>query len=443
MSGLAEVLLNSHYHISGSDLRETSQITKLKRLGAIIHKGHHASYVKDADMIVYTSAIDPDNDELQYARANDLKVLKRAELLASLMNIKKGVAVVGTHGKTTTTSLLTTILEDCQLSPTYFIGGFVKHLQRSCQRGSGDLFIAEVDESDGSFLLFNPVLAVITNIDNDHLDFYKDEEHLMDAFKEFAENIPKEGTIAFNIHDKRSMKVRNSLKRSSVTFGIRTRGKEGADLEAGEIVYNGFTTSFNLYLHGEFQGRIVLNLHGNYNILNALGAILLAHHLKISFDQMAKALVKFQGVLRRFENLYHKNNFEIIDDYAHHPTAIKKTLQLLRSIRPGKEIIVIFQPHRFTRMQRCWDDFVHAFQDADHLYLTPIYAADEKSILGLEAKLLVKEINEIYPKFCKEMRTVKDVEQIVDRYKDQKISLITLGAGDIELEIRRVVASMG
>ncbi len=442
MSGIAEVLLSLGHDVSGSDIKDGPNTEKLKNLGAKIFIGHRKENIGDASVVVYTSAVGQDNPEFSYAREKDIPILKRAEMLAQLMRLKNGLAVAGTHGKTTTTSLLVTILEECQFHPTYFIGGIVENLNGHARAGKGDFFVAEADESDGSFLLLNPVLATITNIDNDHMDFYGNEEELLKSFEKFANNVPFYGIVSLNAHDNKLMEMRHRLKVPNVVFGIEEETYIEADFKAKNVSITKDGTEFDLYFQDKFQSKIQFGLIGKHNVLNALAAISLAYQLEIDFSSMAKGLSCFKGVGRRLQKLYTENDFEILDDYGHHPTEVAATLKALRESRGDKKIVVVFEPHRYSRTQQCWNDFFHCFNNCDELYLSPIYSASEKEIDGIHSERLVQDINKLHPDFCSYLPDVASMNSIVEKYKGQSVALLFLGAGGIGSEIRKIVSKM-
>lgn len=432
MSGIAEVLLSLGYKVSGSDVAESANVLKLKKLGAEIYIGHKEENLHDVGVIVYSSAVNDTNPEVARAKRENIPVIRRAEMLAELMRLKMGLAIAGTHGKTTTTSFLATILEECKFDPTYLIGGIVKNLGGHAKVGKGEFLVAEADESDGTFLLLTPVMSVITNIDNDHMDHYGTEENLFKAFVEFANKIPFYGTVALNAHDEKLMLLKHEMKRPSVTFGIDIE----ADYVAKNLDLSPFETNFDLYYKGEKVERFSINLPGRHNILNSLGATALAHHLGLSFTQIKNAVKKFEGVGRRFQLLYKENSFEVVDDYGHHPTEIASTLKTVKETRPDFKKIVIFEPHRYTRTRDCWTQFLHCFNDADELYLLPIYPASEQPIDGITTDRLIEDINRLHPQFSKKINSINDIGAVIDSVKNQNTIVVTLGAGAISKAAR-------
>ena len=432
MSGIAEVLLSLGYKVSGSDVTESANVLKLKKMGAEIFIGHKSENIQNVTVVVHTSAVNESNPEILKSRADGIPIIRRAEMLAELMRLKYGLAVAGTHGKTTTTSFLATILSECNMDPTYIIGGIVKNLDGHAKVGKSDYLVAEADESDGSFLLLTPVMSVITNIDNDHMDHYSTEENLFKSFVEFANKIPFYGIVSLNAHDEKLMKLKTEMKRPNVTFGIDIL----ADFVAKNIEFGHFDTSFDVYHKNEFQERFKINLPGRHNILNALGATSLAFHMGLSFKDIALAIGKLEGVGRRFQLLKKEGSFEVVDDYGHHPTEIASTLKIVKETRPEYKKIVIFEPHRFTRTRDCWDQFLHCFNDADELYLLPIYAASEQPIDGISTDRLLEDINRLHPNFAKKIDSIDNLIDVIESHKSENTIVVTLGAGSIGKTVR-------
>lgn len=433
MSGIAEVLLSLGYKVSGSDAAESANVKKLRSMGAEVHIGHSAENLNSVTVLVYSSAVNEKNPEVARAIAEGIPVIRRAEMLAELMRLKYGLAVAGTHGKTTTTSFLATILQECDLDPTYIIGGIVKNLKGHAKVGKSDFLVAEADESDGSFLLLTPVMSVITNIDNDHMDHYGTEGNLFKAFVEFANKIPFYGVVALNAHDEKLMDLKTHMNRPAVTFGIETL----ADFEARNIQYGHFDTTFDLYYKGEKQTAFHINLPGRHNILNCLGATALAYHMGLPFERISQAVTKLEGVGRRFQLLHKEKTFEVVDDYGHHPTEIASTLRIVKDTRSDYKKIVIFEPHRYTRTRDCWNQFLHCFNDADELYLLPIYAASETEIDGISTDRLIEDINQLHPNFAKKVASIDELVPLIEAQKAEKTIVVTLGAGSIGKTVRK------
>ena len=438
MSGIAEILLVLGYRVSGSDVAAGKTIDRLRSMGAEVFIGHDRSNIKDVTVIVYSSAIDSTNPEICFAREENIPLMRRAEMLAELMRLKHGLAIAGTHGKTTTTSFLSTILQESGHDPTYVIGGIVSNLGGHAKVGKGEILVAEADESDGTFLLLNPIMSAITNIDLDHMNYYQTEEHLVSAFREFANKVPFYGCCALNAHDPRLMEIKREMKKPWCTFGIEGVLEE-VDFLAKNIKYGAHSTEYDLYYKDKLASKIRLALPGRHNVLNSLGAISLAHHMNLSFEQIASSIEKCAGVGRRFQLLYTQNDFEIIDDYAHHPTEIASTLQILRSTRGNKKLIAIFEPHRFTRTKDCWEAFFHCFNEIDQLYLGPIYAASESSIPGITASRLAQDINRIHPGLVCSLESMDEMKEVIREFASKNATVITLGAGSIGKRIRDIV----
>ncbi len=452
MSGIAEVLISLGYRVSGSDIASSGTTKRLAELGAQIYIEHKAKNVKDATIVVYSSAITSENPEMIYARENNIPIMRRAEMIAELMRLKQGLAIAGTHGKTTTTSMLATILLESDLDPTYIIGGIVKNLDGHAKIGKGEFLVVESDESDGSFLLFNPILSVITNIDYDHMDFYKTRENLIDAFLEFANKVPFYGCVSLNLHDENIRKIKNKIRRPQITFGIYEELQEEAkkdgtidcnpNFDARNIIYGKFNISYDLFINNSKKATVKINLPGRHNVLNSLGAISMAVQLGLDIQQIVHAISKFEGTGRRCQLLYEKNDFEIIDDYGHHPTEIASTINAIRSARENKKIVVIFEPHRFTRTRDCWNDFFHCFNSADEIYLCPIYPASEKPIMGIDSARLATDINRVHPNLIISMESSADITNVVNKYKNDSVTILALGAGSIGKKIREVVSAL-
>lgn len=427
MSGIAEVLHNLGYEVTGSDVRETETTKRLRDLGIKIFVGHDRKNVDSAHVVVISSAISKDNPEVLEAKERAIPVIPRAEMLAELGRLKYGILVAGAHGKTTTTSLIATILGDSGLDPTVIIGGKLKSMGSNAKLGQGDYIVAEADESDGSFLKLNPTIAVITNIDREHLDYFKDLENLKGAFLSFINKIPFYGISVVCIENEHLRDILPSVQRRFITYGF----KESADIFAANIVNNGTKMTFDVINKGISLGRFDIPIPGRHNVLNALAAIAVSMELQIPLEVIKKSLSGFSGIQRRFEFKGQKGGIKIFDDYGHHPAEIKATLNAARECFKESRIFVIFQPHRFTRTRDLMDEFVLSFYNTDRLFLIDIYAAGEAPIEGISSENLFKRIRE---------RGFDNVSYIPDRNRllDSVISelregdiLITLGAGDV------------
>ena len=426
MSGIAEVLLNLGYHISGSDIKETEVTRRLQNLGCEISYGHRKENVKEADVVVVSSAIRKSNPEVEVAEQRLIPVIPRAEMLAELMRMKVGIAIAGTHGKTTTTSLISTVLAAGGLDPTVVIGGRLNSIGSSARLGQGEFLVAEADESDGSFLKLMPTIAVVTNIDPEHLDYYKGIDEIKETFLNFLNRIPFFGLAVLCLDHPNIQSLIPRLKKRFTTYGLTTQ----ADFQAKEIVFEGFSTAFDILHQGKEVGRLRLQMPGLHNIYNALATIATAFELNIPFEIVQDTLSNFSGIQRRFQVKGEKKGILIVDDYGHHPVEIMATL---RAGRTGwrRRIIAVFQPHRYTRTQALFQDFLTAFYDADVLILTDIYPAGEDRIEGVEAKALFEGIREYGHKNVTYFKEKKEIVDHLLRITLPDDLVITLGAGDI------------
>lgn len=441
MSGIAEVLLSMGFAVQGSDASESGNTQKLASLGAQIHVGHAAENLGDSNVVVFSSAITEENPEMKAARARGIPQMRRAEMLAELMRLKHGIAIAGTHGKTTTTSLLATILEESQYEPTYIIGGIVENLRGHAKVGKGQLLVAEADESDGSFLLLNSIVSLITNIDNDHLNHYGSEENLLQAFSTFANNIPFYGRCFLNAHDERLVALAREMRKPYSFFGIKEKDSNLAHEQWDFMAVTKGPSLFDVYQKDNLLGTIRLPLIGEHNILNCLGAISIAVHLGVDFKKIAVAIEKFSGVGRRFQTLYAKDSFLVVDDYGHHPTEVAVTIKAARDHYPRKKIIVVFEPHRYSRTKDCWQQFLHCFNLADNLHLMPIYPASEKEIPGITSQVLVGDINRAHPQFAQEIG--KDaLAALLKSHQKEDAIVLCCGAGSIGKIAREAVREL-
>jgi len=431
MSGIAEVLLNLGYRISGSDVKASAVTRRLESLGVRIGIGHAADHVGDADVVVYSSAVRPENPEVVMARAHKIPVIPRAEMLAELMRLKYSIAVAGAHGKTTTTSLVATLLAQAGFDPTIVVGGRLLAMGTNAKLGRGDHLVAEADESDGSFLQLYPTLGVITNIDAEHLDHYANLDAICDAFVQFANKVPFYGAAIVCLDDPIVRSVLPRLHRRVLSYGMAGQSMvRGHDL-TGRILERGSDgTRFEVVAGGTVQGEVRLRMPGDHNVLNALAAITVGRELDIPFPIIAKALEEFLGVARRFEIRAVEHDVVFVDDYGHHPTEIAATLRAAKS-NHGRRLVVVFQPHRYSRTKFLLDEFGRAFADADVLFLADIYAASEDPIPGVDSNLLARTIRDHgHPNAT----YVHDKEQLTDAVASSIQAgdlVLTLGAGDV------------
>jgi UDP-N-acetylmuramate--alanine ligase len=427
MSGIAELLLNLGYRVSGSDLRRSSITDRLQDLGGIIFEGHQVNQIDGADVVVVSSAIDDSNPEVTSALKASVPVIPRAEMLAELMRLKYSIAIAGAHGKTSTTSLVATVLAAGKLDPTVVIGGKLKSIGSNAFLGQGDYIVAEADESDGSFLKYSPAIAVVTNIDREHLDFYKDLDDIKHVFLSFIDRIPFYGLVVLCLDDEAIQDLIPKIRKRIITYGLSPQ----ADLQARDIAGKGLKSQFEVLHQGRALGKIVLSLPGEHNVNNALASIAIGLELGIEFNTIKAALEEAEGVQRRLEIKGQTKAMTVMDDYGHHPTEIKTTLSALAQGWPGRRKIVTFQPHRYTRTRALFDDFARSFYQADVLLVMPIYAASEQPIEGVDSRKLCESIQ---AHGHKDVHYVADKEEAVDLLADLTSSgdvVLTLGAGDV------------
>lgn len=426
MSGIAEVLLNQGYTVCGSDMSESAVVAHLRDIGAHICIGHSAENVTDVDVLVKSSAIGEDNPEVREARRRGIPVIPRAEMLAELMRLRQGVAIAGTHGKTTTTSLTAAIFDAAGLDPTVIIGGRLNAYGTNAHLGQGAYLIAESDESDGSFLCLFSIINVVTNVDEDHLDYYKTRENLDDAFVQFMNKVPFYGKNIVYGDDPGIARLLPRVKRPVRTYGF----EEGNSLRA-EVLEMGLKNRFVVWLDGVRLGEVELPQPGRHNILNALGAIGAALEVGISFAQCQEGLRHFGGVGRRFEFKGEKNGVTVIDDYGHHPAEIAATLATMRRAFPGRRLVVAFQPHRFTRTQAHFGEFCKVFDGVDKLLLTEIYAASEKPIPGVSGLSLAQGMRQVSRTDVTFYQTLDELADALPGILQPGDVLLTQGAGSI------------
>ena len=427
MSGIAEVLLNLGYQISGSDVRLSPITERLAGMGARIYEGHHASNVGGARALVVSSAVDPQNPELQEARRLQIPIIPRGELLAELMRLKYGIAVAGSHGKTTTTSMTATILNYAGLDPTVVVGGRVGTMGGSnAQVGHSDFLVVESDESDGSFLKLAPILAVVTNIDREHLDHYASLEAIQAAFVEFLNKVPFYGATIVCLDDANVQSILPSITRRTITYGTTAQ----ADVEAFEIGCGHFASDFRIRYRTTDLGRFHLRIPGRHNVLNAMAAVAVAMELEVSPDTIREALATFNGVDRRFQVRGKERGVTVVDDYGHHPTEIRATLDGARECG-FRRILVLFQPHRYTRTFHLMDEFARSFHQADRVFVLDIYAASEKPIDGVSAEGLVERLRQFGHRGAEYAGTIDRAVAAAEAVAQDGDLVLTLGAGNV------------
>ncbi len=426
MSGIAEVLINLGYHVTGSDISTTDITQRLAGLGARICVGHRASNLDQADVVVTSTAVKATNPEVLEAHRRGTPVIPRAEMLAELLKMKLSIAVSGSHGKTTTTSMIATVLADGGLDPTMVIGGKLASIGSNAKIGDGEVIVAEADESDGSFLKLSPSLAVITNIDLEHLDFYQDIEAIREAFLKFANIVPFYGATVACSDDANVKAIIPAIKRRCITYGL----SEGADYQARDIVQAGRGSLFSVFAGQSLLGKISINVPGLFNIYNSLAAIAVARELDMAFPAIRDGLQRFRGVQRRLELQGEIGGITVLDDYGHHPTEIKATLAAVKQAW-GRRTVVVFQPHRYSRTKALFKEFLTAFADADTLLVTDIYAASEEEIPGVHASLLCQSLREQGKENVVYLADFEDIVSYLVRHTQSEDVVVTLGAGNV------------
>ncbi|MFH0826672.1 MAG: UDP-N-acetylmuramate--L-alanine ligase [Candidatus Omnitrophota bacterium] len=426
MSGIAQLLLRKGQKVSGSDLKMSRMTEELEKSGARIFIGHHPQNLRGAEAIVYSSAIKVENPELQEAKRLGLPILKRAEALAELMEDKLVITVTGSHGKTTTASLVATLLLEAGLQPCVAVGGILKNIDANSCLGEGDFFVAEADESDGSFLHYHPTYSIITNIDREHMDYYKDFNRELEVFKTFLDQTNKEGCVFCCDDDENLKSLLKGYKGKSVLFGLHP----SAQIYPRNIKRKGLRSEFDCFSGGRFLDTFELALGGLHNISNALSVIALGLELKIELRLIRCALKNFKGASRRLETKFEDSDYLLIDDYAHHPTEIRATLEAAKNLQRSR-IIVIFQPHRYSRTQLLLDEFGKSFDLADMVILTDIYPASEPPIPGVNSQCILDKIKQRAPEKEVFLWPQEQIAQEVIRLLRPKDLVITLGAGDI------------
>ena len=429
MSGIAEVLCNLGFKISGSDMKKSRVTDRLELFGATVYEGHKAENVGEAQVVVRSTAVRDDNPEVVEARNRSIPVIPRAEMLAELMTLKPySVAVAGSHGKTSTTSMVATILGHAGLDPTTVVGGVVDTLGSNARLGASDWFVTEADESDRSFLMLYPTIAVVTNIDREHMDSYTDMLDVLGCFRDFINKVPFYGAAILCLDDPNVQAVIPNIKRRRVTYGFTAQ----ADVSARDVVFSDhFSSTFTVLKGSEVLGEVSLPVPGKHNVYNALAAIAVALEIDIPFEKIAEGFKNFKNANRRFQFKGEAKGITIVDDYGHHPTEIVATLDAARKGAIGKRIVVIFEPHRYTRTQDLLEDFARAFNNADVLYVLDIYAASENPIDGISAESLTEKIK-LYGH--KNANYLGDIETAVEKVVPELCEgdlLITLGAGSV------------
>ena len=444
MSGIAEILCNLGYKISGSDINKSSNVNRLIEMGIKVHIGQRAENIKNVSIIVISSAIPEDNVELVAGALNKIPIVRRADMLAELMRFKKSISVGGSHGKTTTTSFISSLLEGAKLDPTVVNGGIIEAYGTNARLGKSDWMIVEADESDGTFIKLPSTYVVITNIDREHIDFYKTFDNLNRAFRNFVENIPFYGVAFVCIDSPDTENLCKDIKyRKLITYGFNRK----SDLMISNVKVKNYLTYFDITINKsnlskkKFIKNIAIPIPGDHNIRNACASIAVALELDIKEKTIKDVLLNFRGVERRFSFVGSVNNIKIIDDYAHHPTEIKNTLKAARLLCNGK-LIVVFQPHRYSRIIDLYDEFINSFFDADILFVTKIYSAGEKQITDINEKIIAKSIQKMGHKNVKCFKDEKCMEVELSEVSSSNDFIIFLGAGSISKKARSMEESM-
>ncbi|MCP2520091.1 UDP-N-acetylmuramate--L-alanine ligase [Candidatus Aminicenantes bacterium AC-708-M15] len=437
MCGIAEVMLNLGYKISGSDLRDTEITRRLARLGAKIFKGHKPEHVREADVVIISSAIKEDNIEVKEAKRLNIPVIPRAEMLAELMRMKYGIAVAGSHGKTTTTSMIAHVLEKAEFDPTIILGGRLKTIGANAKLGEGDYIVAEADESDRSFLYLFPYIAVITNVDEEHLDQYGNIEEIKRTFVNFARKVPFYSSVVLCWDDPNTRDLIPFIERRIITYGLSSQ----ADIHAKDIKFEEFGSVSTVYYNNKKVGKLKLNVPGEHNILNALAAIGVGLDLEIPSSIILEALENYPGIGRRFELKAKLNDVLLIDDYAHHPNEIKATLQAAKH-ECKRRVVVIFQPHRYTRVYYLMEEFADSFDLAEVLIITEIFPAGEKPIEGINGYKLYEEIKKHGHRNVLYEKDLYKIPELLKKIINPGDLIITMGAGNIYRIIPEIIDLM-
>ena len=438
MSGIAEVLLTLGYQVSGSDVKLSAITQRLSSLGATIHLGHQAANVTGAKAIVVTSALDPGNPEVVEARRLQIPVIPRGELLAELMRLKFGIAIAGSHGKTTTTSMVAAILNTANMDPTVVVGGKVAAMQGSNARvGKSSLLVVESDESDGSFLKLAPIVAVVTNIDREHLDHYPSLDDIRAAFTEFVNKVPFYGAVVLCMEDENIQQIFPNVRRRTITYGRSAQ----VDLEIQNVVLEAAGSTFTIRRAAHDLGTFKLNVPGLHNVLNATAALGVGIEMEVEVDTIRQGLAAFSGVDRRFTIRGVENGITVVDDYGHHPTEVKATLSAAR-LSPYKRVHVLFQPHRFSRTKFLLDEFGTAFHQADNLYLLDIYSASEPELAGVNSKALLEKIQAFGHRSAHYVSNIDEGVAAIVKAAAPGDLIITLGAGSVSQAADKILEKL-
>ena len=427
MSGIAELLLNLKFYITGSDIRQSQNVKRLESRGIRISMNHNADNVKDADVVVYSSAVKQNNPELIAAHKRNIPVIRRAEMLAELISLKQtSIAVGGTHGKTTTSSMIGTMLEEAGYDPTLVVGGLVSNLNSNVKLGSGEVIVVEADEYDRSFLALKPTIAVVTNLELEHTDCYSNFEDLETAFLQYCNSVPFYGEVILCADSPSLMKISKNIKKPIVTYGTSPL----ADFRAINIMYKAGKSFYNLVHNEKDFGQIIINAPGNHNVLNSLSAIALGIELNIPFDKLKSGINNYRGVRRRFDIKENNSEIMVVDDYAHHPTEVNATITAAKT-GWNKKIVSVFQPHLFTRTRDFYKEFAESLFQSDYIIITDIYPAREEPIKEISSQLIVKELKRLGHQNIIYIDNLNELNSTLDNLGLDNHMVITMGAGDI------------
>ncbi len=437
MSGIAEVLLNLGFAVSGSDLKRSETTERLEQLGGVIYHEHAASNVGDVDVVVFSSAVTRDNPEVTAACERMIPVIPRVEMLAELMRMKYSVAIGGTHGKTTTTSLISAVLSAGGLDPTVVVGGKLKTLGTGAHLGRSEYMVAEADESDGSFLKLSPTIAVVTTVDEEHLDYYSGLDEIKQAFTHFANSVPFYGCSVVCLDQENIQAIIGDIERRVLTYGLASQ----ADVHAYEIDVSGETTRFSIEAGGRSLGQIEIAMPGLHNVCNSLAAVAVGLELGVTFEDIARALREFEGIARRFEIKGEASDVLILDDYGHHPTEIRTTLAAAAA-RWNRRLVVLFQPHRYTRTQKLLEEFGRSFYDSSVLFVTHIYAASEQPIEGVSGANIVEAARRHGHRSAEYIDDMDELYECAMNIVRPGDVVMTLGAGDIYKVGDRILSAL-
>ncbi len=420
MSGIAQILIEMGYEVSGSDVKENRNVKALREKGARIHIGHRARNVDGAQVVVYSSAVSQDNPELQRAKELGIPTISRGDMLAELFRVKEGIAVSGSHGKTTTTSMLAHILHDLGHDPTVIIGGILRKFGSNARLGESELILSEADESDGSFLKLSPVVAVATNVDREHLDYYRSFDKVKEAFREFLSKVPFYGFAVVNADDTHLRQLAQGIDKKVITYGITGQ----AHLSAKDLKIEDGTYSYRLIYEGKDLGRIHLGIAGRHNVYNSLAAVAVALQISDDINRIADSLREFRNAERRLDFRGSVGGVPVYDDYGHHPTEIRAVIEAVKELHPDREVFLVFQPHRFSRTHLLFEDFVEVLGSVKKKIVTDIYPASEENIYGVSAEELARRCGAMFA------RTKEETFELISRYLGRDV-LLFMGAGSI------------